>query len=182
MGGILPNIGAQRRWANISTTFVPMNNLKVTASYKYNYRKNHNAATEGYDSQNPYADFLQWGNTNVDIAKLKDYQRPDGRIRTWNITDSNDFTPAYHDSPYAVYDLYNRYTIRQYNVLSGDLEYSLPYNIKIGWKTTANIFNERDKNYNADLTGLLASDGSNQYSSTDIYNQARITWNGRFVD
>lgn len=182
IGGVLPNSSAQRRWADFTSTFSPMENLTVKVSYKYNYRKNHNAALEGYDEHNPYADFLQWGNTNVDVAKLKDYLRPDGSIRTWNITEYNDFTPAFHDSPYAVYDLYNHDTVRQYHNLSGDLEYSLPFNIKIGWKTTANIFNQKNKYEYAKLTGVTAYDESRQYSSTDIYNQARITWSDQFVD
>ena len=62
-------------------------------------------------------------------------------FRSWNITDYNDFTPAYHDSPYAVYNEINNTNTREFHVLAGDIEYALPYNIKVGFKTTANLYN-----------------------------------------
>ena len=108
-------------------------------------RRNHNAATEGYgtESNNPYSDLLQWGQTNVNLKQYKNYTRPDGTFRTWNIKDYNDFTPAFHDSPYAVYNEINNTNTREFHVLAGDIEYSLPYNIKVGFKTTANLYKDR---------------------------------------
>ncbi|MCO6026292.1 SusC/RagA family TonB-linked outer membrane protein [Prevotella cerevisiae] len=182
IGGVDPNSDAQRRFANAKLIFNPMKNLKVDFSYKYTYRKNHNAAAEGYSSNNPYADLLQWGNTNVDLKEYKDYQRPDGTFRTWNITSPTDFTPAFHDSPYATYNEINDANTRQYHTISADLEYSLPFNIKIGWKTTADIHEYIETYDNPALTGVIASHKQWQEQSSDIYNQARITWNDVFVD
>lgn len=189
MGGVDPNSGAMRRYADAKFMFSPMKNLKVTFDYKYTYKKNHNAATEGYSNDaddqysgsNPYSELLQWGNTNVDLKMYKDYTRPDGSFRTWNITSPTDFTPAFHDSPYAIYNEINDYNRRQYHVIAADFEYSLPYNIKIGWKTTADIHTYQEVYNRPNLTGLTALHTQFQEQSQDIYNQARATWNGAFV-
>ena len=184
MAGVDPNSGAQRRFANAKMTFSPLKNLKVNFDYKYTYKKNHNAATEGYgnDGNNPYSELLQWGNTNVDLKQYKDYVRSDGTFRTWNITSPTDFTPAFHDSPYAVYNEINDINKRQYNVIAADFEYSLPYNIKIGWKTTADIHTYIETYNTPTLTGITAAHKQWQEQSSDIYNQGRITWRDAFVD
>lgn len=180
--GVNPNSGAQRRYANIKTSFVPMKNLRVSFDYKYTYKKNHNAAVEGYSSNNVYADLLQWGHTNIDLSKYKDYMRSDGTVRTWNITNYKNFQAAFHDSPYAMYDLMNTTNTREFHVLAGDIEYSLPYNIKIGFKTTANLYNYWQLYNVSNLTGYTDRHRQWEAKSGDIYNQGRITWDGKFVN
>ena len=184
MTGVNPNSGAQRRYANIKTAFTPLKNLHVSFDYKYTYKKNHNAATEGYgtESNNPYSDILQWGQTNVNLKQYKDYLRPDGSFRSWNITDYNDFTPAYHDSPYAQYNEINNTNTREFHVLAGDIEYALPYNIKVGFKTTANLYNFYQLYNRAGLTGQKDIHKQWQRKSYDVYNQGRITWDGKFIE
>ena len=182
--GVNPNSGAIRRYANIKTAFTPLKNLRVSFDYKYTYKKNHNAATEGYgtESNNPYSDLLQWGQTNVNLKQYKNYTRPDGSFRTWNIKDYNDFTPAFHDSPYAVYNEINNTNTREFHVLAGDIEYSLPYNIKVGFKTTANLYNFYQLYNRAGLTGQTDIHKQWQRKSYDVYNQGRITWDDKFVN
>lgn len=184
MTGVNPNSDAQRRYADAKLVFKPMKNLRVSFDYKYTYKKNHNAATEGYstDGNNPYSEILQWGNTNVDLKQYKDYVRPDGSFRTWNITSPTNFTPAFHDSPYAIYNEINNTNKRQFHTIAADFEYSLPFNIKLGWKTTANILSYQEIQNNPQLTGNIAKHKQWQEQSSDIYNQARLTWNGAFVN
>jgi TonB-linked SusC/RagA family outer membrane protein len=184
IGGVDPNSDAQRRFANAKLTFSPLKNLRVNFDYKYTYKKNHNAATEGYstDGNNPYSDLLQWGNTNVNLKEYKDYTRPDGTFRSWNISSPTDFTPAFHESPYAIYNEINDVNKRQYNIIAADFEYSLPYNIKIGWKTTADLQDYIEIYNTPALTSITAAHKQWQEQSSDIYNQARVTWRNIFLD
>ncbi len=184
IGGVNPNSDAQRRYASAKLAFSPLKNFKVTFDYKYTYKKNHNAATEGYgtDAANPYSDLLQWGNTNVNLKQYRDYRRTDGSIRTWNIVSPTDFTAAFHDSPYATYDEINKVNVREYHVIAADFEYSLPYNIKLGWKTTGNLANYKETDNNSALTGITSAHDQFMEKSADIYNQARVTWADSFFD
>lgn len=181
--GVNPNSDAQRRYASIKTSFTPMKNLRVGFDYKYTYKKNHNAATEGYGSGlNPYSELLQWGNTNVNLSQYRNYQRPDGTFRTWNITSPTNPTAAFHESPYAIYNEINATNIRQYHILSGDLEYKLPLGLKIGYRITANLYNFRQEYNRPDMADMTAMHQQWQRQSSDIYNQGRITWDGRFLN
>lgn len=57
-------------------------------------------------------EFTQWGQTNVNLKELKDYLRPDGSWRTWNIVSQDNLAANFHDNPYGT--LYN-YNIFNYN-------------------------------------------------------------------
>lgn len=184
--GITPNSDAQRRFASIKSTFTPMKNLRVTASYFYTYKKNHNAAEEEYGGSNPMADYLQWGHTNVDLKQYKDYKRPDGSFRTWNINQANgvmsDFTAAYHESPFTLYNENNRTVVTQYHVISGDAEYSLPYNLKLGFKVMDNIYTYYADKKAPKTIGITPVYQQWQTQRSDLYLQGRLTWDDRFLE
>ena len=180
--GVNPNSDAQRRYAGVKTTFTPMENLRVGFDYKYTYKQNHNAATEGYGSGlNPYSELLQWGNTNVNLSQYRDYARPDGTLRTWNITSPTNSAAAFHESPFAIYNEINATNTRQFHILSGDLEYTLPLGFKLGYRVTANLYSFQQEYNRPELVDMTAMHQQWQQQSSDVYNQGRITWNGSFV-
>jgi TonB-dependent SusC/RagA subfamily outer membrane receptor len=125
--GVVYNSDAVRRFLSIKAQYKPSERLKVSLDYKYTYRKNHNAAVEGYgEFGNFLYSYIQWGHTNVNLLDLKDnYTRLDGTFRTWNINSPTDLSPAYHWNPYALMNEYNNSEIYQWNVISGNLEYNL---------------------------------------------------------
>ncbi len=64
--GVMYNSKAIRRSFSISTQLKPTSWLNADISYRYRFRENRNAATEGYSAEgNVVCDFTQWGHTDV---------------------------------------------------------------------------------------------------------------------
>ncbi len=182
--GITPNSDAIRRFLSVKTQFKPVDRLTVNLDYKYTYRKNHNAAQEGYGGTgNALYSYIQWGHTNVDLSQLKDFRRPDGTFYTWNINGPTDLTPAYHENPYALFETINRDEIYQWNVFNADASLDIIGNLKAGIRVNGNI-----RNYFYDLSvpfnilGETPRLEEEQNSIIDIQTQGRLTWNDHFID
>lgn len=182
--GIQPNSEAIRRFLGFKTSFKPAPWMNVSLDYKYTYRMNHNAAQSGYSgARTALGEYTQWGQTSVNLADYKDYKRPDGSWRTWNITDENNFKAMFHDNPFAMYQEYNIRDIYQWNVFSGDVSVDLPYNFKAGIRVNGNIRNQKYE--------LQAPAGSVNYKSRyrqyqnsllDLTVQGRLTWGQTFFE
>ena len=182
--GVMYNSGAVRRSFSIVSNFKPAKWLNADFSYRYRYRKNQNGAVEGYSEYgNTVCDFTQWGQTNVNIADYKDYQRPDGSWRTWNIISEDDLTANYHDNPYATMYNYNNISVNNYHLIAGDIYATLPQNIKVGVRVN-NYINASQ--YEAKHgTGSINWDPyyrTYHTQANDFTAQAYATWNDQFVD
>jgi TonB-linked SusC/RagA family outer membrane protein len=185
--GIAYNSSALRHYLGIKTFFKPTDFLNVSLDYKYTYRRDHNPHTEGYGTAgNVLYDFLQWGQNNVNIKDYKDYQRPDGTWRTWNIVNRNNFTANSHDNPYAsLMEKSNRSTY-QWNVFTADVEALLPYKIKAGFRAIGN-FRNYDGYSKTPQVSQTASFATGAFSTSsdyvrDLTLQGRLTWGDRFIN
>ena len=183
---IKDNTDAQRRYLSIHTGIKPTSWINVTLDYKMTYRKNHNGSSDGYgELLSPLTDFTQWGHMNVNMADYKDYMRPDGSIRTWNITSSDNFAPTFHDNPFAVMNLHNSYSATLYNVVTGDLEFVLPWNFKIGARLMGNITNSHSENRYEQaqyIRNYSSYYGENQNHAMTLTYQGRITWDKNLIN
>ncbi len=196
--GIFYNSKAVRRSFSISSQIKPNSWLTADLSYRYRVRVNQNAEQEGYSANGNYiCDFVQWGHTNVNLKDLKDWQRPDGGWRTWNIVGAknfDDYAAAYlagqadlaanfHDNPYAVMEQYTYTNKTQYHMASADVYASLPYNFRLGARINNLI---QDSHYEEkDGFGSINFDPyyRNYFAETnDITAQGYLTWNNSFVD
>ena len=196
--GIFYNSKAVRRSFSISSQIKPNSWLTADLSYRYRVRVNQNAEQEGYSANGNYiCDFVQWGHTNVNLKDLKDWQRPDGGWRTWNIVGAMNFddyaaaylagnadlTANYHDNPYAVMEQYTYTNKTQYHMASADVYASLPYNFRLGARINNLI---QDSHYEEkDGFGSINFDPyyRNYFAETnDITAQGYLTWNNSFVD
>ena len=182
--GIFYNSKAVRRSFAISNQLQPTSWLKADISYRYRYRQNKNAEQEGYSSNGNYiCDFTQWGHTNVDLKELKDYKRPDGSWRTWNIVGPNNLAANFHDNPFAVMENYNYTNTTQYHMISGDVYASLPYNFRLGVRIndamTNQKYEEKDGFNSINFDPYFRT---YQNQSNDITAQAYLTWNNQYVD
>ena len=182
--GVMFNSKAIRRSLSIATTFKPAKWLTADMSYRYRYHRNENGAAEGYSaSGNVLCDFTQWGQTNVDISYYKDYLRPDGSWRTWNIIGTDDLRPNYHDNPYATLDNFNRYTTRNYHVFASDVYASLPGNIRLGVRVNDYITSLRyEAKYGFGALNFDPYFSTSQNQSNDFTAQAYLTWHDQFAD
>ena len=182
--GVTPNSDAVRRFLSAKTQLKPVDRLTISLDYKYTYRKNHNAAVEGYGGAgNVLYTYQQWGQTNVDLAQLKDYKRPDGTFRSWNITDPTNLKAAFHENPFALYNEINQDYINMWNVFSADAMLELPWNFKAGVRLNGNIRNNRsEEKIPMNIHGEVSSYRQEQNSLTDMQIQGRLVWGDRFFD
>ena len=182
--GVMYNSKAVRRSFSISTQLKPTSWLNADFSYRYRFRQNQNAATEGYSAAgNVVCDFTQWGHTDVNIKDYMDWERPDGSWRTWNIHDINDLTPEFHDNPYATLQNYNSKSTFNYHMISADIYATLPFNIKVGARVN-NYINARQ--YEAKHgTGSINWDPyfrTYHAQDNDFTAQGYLTYGGQFVE
>lgn len=182
--GVQPNSDAARHFLTFKTVFKPADFVTVSLDYKYTYRKNHNAATQGYGgAQNALYSYLQWGHTNVDLDNYRDYERADGTYRAWNITSYDNLTPKYHNNPYTIYDKLNYNHIYQWNVFAGDVALDLPFNFKAGFRVNGNLRNYKyEENRGMNMIKTTPYFEEEQNSLIDITVQGRLTWNGRYFN
>lgn len=137
--GIAPNSDATRRYLTFKTAFSPLKNLDVSLDYKYTYHQDHNGISEEYGDDGIIYSYTQWFHTDVDINKLKDYRRPDGSFRSWNILDPRDFTPQFHNNPFAMFHEINRYETYQWNVFQANADYQITPKLKAALSVNGNL-------------------------------------------
>ena len=184
--GIYGNSNAVRRYLSMKTSIQPTSWINVTLDHKFTYRQNHNSASDGYGALgSPLADYVQWGHMNINFNDLRDWERPDGSVRTWNINSKTNFNPTYHDNPFAYYELHNAYGTTLWNVITGDVEFILPWNIKVGGRLMGNITNYHGETKNETRTNVrnwTAGYSESQNHSATMTYQGRITWDKNFFN
>ena len=182
--GIQQNSDAVRRYLAVKTSYKPTDWMNVSLDYKYTYRRNHNAAQEGYGgSRNVYHEYLQWGQTQVDLTDYKDYQRPDGTWRTWNVKSPTNFKANYHDNPYAILDKSNLYYTYRWNVFTGDVTFNLPFNVKAGVRVIGNMRqHDTEQKNNAGSINFNSYYYLEQGHVSDLTTQGSLTWSDRFLN
>lgn len=182
--GITPNSNASRRFLSVRTSFKPIDRLRVTMDYKYTYRNNHNAAAEGYQELgNALYSYEQWGHTNVNLNDLKDYKRPDGTFRSWNITSPTNLTAAFHENPFALFNEINQDKTYQWHVFSGDAELDIIKNLKAGIRVNGNIRSYKEEvRLPQNIHGEVSKYTQDQNQLSDIQTQGRLTWSEHFID
>lgn len=181
--GVIPNSKAIRRYFSINSNYDVSEKLHLNVNYKYVYRKTKNAGVEGYGGTgNAIYTYTQWFQRNLDINRMKDYKRPDGSYRTWNINSPSDPSGAYHNNPFALFNEMNRESVNAYSVLNS----SLSYDIADGLKASV-ILNGTFRNYrenNEVPMGLMetASFDTRQFSTFDLRTQFNLNYSKYFMD
>ena len=182
--GIQQNSDAVRRYLAVKTTFKTTDWMNVSLDYKYTYRRNHNSASEGYGADgNSLYSFLQWGHTEVDLDDFKDYKRPDGSWRTWNIKSPTNLVANFHDNPFAQFDNINKTTTYRWNVFTGNVQFILPWNFKAAVNVIGNMrAHESESKYGEGSINFSSYFYTEQGHVSDLTTQGSLTWNDRFFD
>ena len=183
--GVIENSDAIRRNFSLNVNYDVNDRLKISAGYRYTYRKNHNAGVEGYGGTGNFAySYAQWFHRNVDFADLKDFRRPDGTFRSWNPTSVTNMTPAYHDNPYALMEEIQRDNANQWNNINATLSYDI---IK-SKLTIGATYNGSFRNYLSELkVPYNLTDEVSRYEMTqnaydDNQVQAYVSYADKFFD
>ena len=184
--GIQQNSDAVRRYLAVKTSYKPADWVNVSLDYKYTYRRNHNGAAEGYnETGNAFHENLQWGQTSVDLDDYRDYLRPDGSWRTWNVKSKTNFKANFHNSPYAMFDHQNSYTTYRWNVFTGDVTFNLPFNIKAGVRVIGNMRAHDTETKRSTSTTAYEFPSyfyAEQGHVSDLTTQGSLTWGDRFIN
>ena len=182
--GLQQNSDAVRRFLAVKTAFKPTDWMNISLDYKYTYRRDHNGAAEGYGATgNALYSYLQWGHTEVDLDDFRDYKRPDGSWRTWNIKSPSNLAANFHDNPYATFDNINNYNTYRWNVFTGDAEFILPLNLKAGVRVIGNMrASDYESKYNEGSINFNSYYYARQDQISDLTVQGRLTWSDRFMN
>lgn len=184
--GVMENSYAVRRFFSINANYNVNERLSISADYKYTYRKNHNAAAEGYGGlQNATYSYAQWFHRNVNLKDLKDgYRRTDGTFRSWNPSSLTDLTPAFHDNPFMLMNEIDRIGIDQWSTVNGTVKYEILKNkLTLGGTVLANVRNhlgETKVPYN--IAGETSRFATDQNSLWDTQLQGFLSFNDRYFD
>ncbi len=98
--GVVPNSKQQKNWVTLTNGLNLSDNLSLNTNINYVYEYLFNVPAEGYGTQTA-GSFNQWFHRDIEINKLKRYQRPDGTYTTWNISAPNNLAAKYWDNPYT---------------------------------------------------------------------------------
>lgn len=182
--GVNLNSDAVRRHLNVKSDFDVTDRLHVGLDWKYTYRRDHNTAEEGYGDFGSFLqEFLQWGNTNVKISDLKEYDlRPDGTFPSWNIKSPTNLSPAFHDNPFSVMKYHNSYTDFQWNVFSFNADYKLLEGLSVGTHVYGNLrtmLYEQKLPYN--FHGETPTYTQEQNRTIDVTGQVYAKYSDRFL-
>ena len=100
--GILPNSKIEKNTINFSADYKLTEKLTVAANVNYINSGALGRYGTGYDGQNVMQSFGQWYETNIDMARLENYETSTGMHRTWNWAGPTDLRAMFFDNPYWV--------------------------------------------------------------------------------
>jgi TonB-linked SusC/RagA family outer membrane protein len=111
--GVVPNSNQGKNWLALTSGISLTPKLSLATNINYINENLFNVPAEGYGTQTT-GSFNQWFHRDVEMDKLRDYKRPDGSYRSWNINSPRDPNPKYWDNPYTeVYENTHRETRQQ---------------------------------------------------------------------
>ncbi|MDC8098576.1 SusC/RagA family TonB-linked outer membrane protein [Chryseobacterium rhizosphaerae] len=100
ISGIVPTSKIKKDNFSVNVNSKLSEKLKAEAIINYVHTEGFNRPEIGYGDNSVAQKFYQFGQRNLDFAKLKDYKLADGSQRTWNRTSWSNGDPKYSDNPY----------------------------------------------------------------------------------
>ncbi len=147
--GIVPNSRLGRNWLSSNASVNLTDRLTISAIMNFQHEVYNNRPNDGYASQTT-GSFNQWFQRQLDMNTLRDYRRPDGTFRSWNIISPINPNPLYWDNPFT--EAYENTSFDTYQRVYG--------NIMANYQLT-NAFSAaligRGTFRNAEETGRIAS-------------------------
>ncbi|WP_395091157.1 SusC/RagA family TonB-linked outer membrane protein [Vaginella massiliensis] len=100
--GVIPNSKLDKSNLSLGIDATFAQKFKVESDINYVRTKGFNRPEFGYGDNSVIQKFYQWGQRNLDMNRLKNYQLPDGTQRSWNRVSWSNGTPLYSDNPYWI--------------------------------------------------------------------------------
>ncbi|GJM59966.1 TonB-dependent receptor domain-containing protein [Persicobacter diffluens] len=106
--GMLPNSSMDKNTMSFAGTYNLTKKFTAGVNATYVDQSAVGRTGTGYDGRNPFQQFNQWGQRQLDMDRLANYKNPDGSQRTWNRRSASNPAPKYADNPYWTrYENYN---------------------------------------------------------------------------
>lgn len=100
--GIVPQSELDKTSLNFNGNTKLSDRLSVDAGINLTITDGYNRPAFGYSGNSLILQFFQFGQTQLDYNRLRDYKLPDGTQRTWNRISVENGTPRYTDNPYWI--------------------------------------------------------------------------------
>ncbi|MBO3098424.1 SusC/RagA family TonB-linked outer membrane protein [Gelidibacter pelagius] len=180
--GIVPNSSLDKTSLNFNGSAKITDRLEVNAGINFTVTDGFNRPSIGYTGAGVIQQFFQFGQTSLDMERLKKYMLPDGTQRSWNRTAYNDATVRYTDNPYwtinknTSQDKRSRYF--------GDV--GLKYNFTDELFVTGKIYTDNYDDRRSDRTAI-GSQGESGYYEIDrdfseINYEALLHYDNNFIN
>src|SRR5699024_9593111 len=100
--GMVPNSEIKRTTAALSINNKFSDKLTARGTINYIRTNGFNRPEQGYGNNSIGQKMFQWGQTQLDYSRLKNYKTITGAQKSWNIKAWNDPTPNYADNHYWI--------------------------------------------------------------------------------
>ena len=140
--GIYENSSLERNSLNFNGSSNISEKLKSSVSVNYVNSASQGRPLTGY-GESIMSQFTQWGQRQLDDARLRDYKNPDGTHRTWNRNSITDGTPHYWDNPY--WERFENVQNDSRNRLFGNvsLNYKINDNLSLQGRSMVDYYTDR---------------------------------------
>lgn len=157
--GILPNSRLERSNVGLSMGHKFDEKFSINTNFNFSRTYGKNRPEQGYGDNSIPQKIWQWGQTQLDYNKLRDYKLANGNQRSWNRSAWDDGTPAYSDNVY--WTLFENISKDERNRYFGNIE--LKYEFSKGLYAIANAMGDT---YNLEISERVAvgSAAQSQYS------------------
>jgi TonB-linked SusC/RagA family outer membrane protein len=136
--GIVPNSNLKRTTVALSLDNKFSDKLTARGTINYIRTNGFNRPEQGYGDNSIGQKMFQWGQTQLDYTRLKNYKTITGAQKSWNIKSWNDPTPNYSDNHYWIIN--ENISKDQRDRFYGNVE--LRYDIAPGLYATGNIYGD----------------------------------------
>lgn len=147
--GIVPNSSLKRTTASVNLDNKFSDKFTASADINYVRTDGFNRPEVGYGDNSVIQKFFQWGQRQLDFAKLRDYKLADGSQRSWNRTSWSNGEPQFSDNPY--WTVYENTSEDIRNRFYGNMK--LKYEFSKGLYAVGNIYGDT---YSLDVRSHVA--------------------------
>jgi len=180
--GIVPDSELDKTSFNFNGSSKLTDKLEIDAGVNMTVTDGYNRPAFGYSSNSVILQFFQFGQTQLDYERLKDYRLPDGTQRTWNRISALNGTPRYTDNPYWIIN--ESYSEDKRTRWYGNV--GAKYNFTDNFYATAKVYMD---NYDFRVAERIAvgSQSQSEYYEidrdfTEINYEAILHYDNNFID
>ncbi|NQD70463.1 SusC/RagA family TonB-linked outer membrane protein [Sphingobacterium shayense] len=159
--GIVPNSELKRTSVNLSIDNKFSDKLTARGVINYVRTNGFNRPEQGYGDASVAQKMFQWGQTQLDYSRLKNYRTATGEQRTWNRSSWDDATPKFSDNYYWIVN--ENTSADQRDRFYGNVE--LRYDFMPGLYATGNIYGD-NSTLNINSRVAVGSQGVSSYSES----------------